>query len=211
MINNLPRIISITVMIGAVLVILGWIFNIPILESILPQFVTIKFLTAICFLLSGILLFVMVRVTGKNRDWDEMLLLFIAFLILLIMVALILSMVLGITTGLENLFVVELPGTIETPVPGRPALITTIDFIFVGISGLIVFSKIGSLLKLIRIFGAFIFFSGLMAVLGYTLNIPEFYFSIGNFSSAVALYTAFLFILLGIGFFILKTDQVTKD
>lgn len=211
MINKFSKTMSFIVVIGAILVMIGWIFDIDILKSILPQFVTIKFLTASCFLLSGILLFMILKNSENRNDWNELMLLFIGFLIILITAVLMISLSLGITTGLENLFIAEAPGTVETPSPGRPAVVTTINFVLVGISGLIIFSRIQRLLIAIRFFGFILIFSGSLVILGYIINIPELYFKIGNISSAMAVYTAILFILLGTGFLSFNTNNAPKD
>lgn len=46
--------LAICVMIVGLMVMYGWIFDISILKSILPMWVTMKFSTALCFLISGI-------------------------------------------------------------------------------------------------------------------------------------------------------------
>ena len=117
----------------------------------------------------------------------------------------------GIKTGMEDLFVQEGTGAINTVVPGRPALITMICFVLVACIGLLVLLKRENLWRIATIcLGAAVAFFGSMAVVGYIVYMPVLYGQINNFSTAVALHTAILFVLLGVGF-IFTGIRVTSD
>ena len=47
--------VGIFIIILALSVITGWLFDIPVLKSIFPGFISMKINTAICFLLSGVI------------------------------------------------------------------------------------------------------------------------------------------------------------
>lgn len=49
--------------------LIGWVFDIPILKSISPNLVAIKFNTALAFLLSGIALWILSRPSVSGWPW----------------------------------------------------------------------------------------------------------------------------------------------
>jgi len=108
---------------------------------------------------------------------------------------------------MEDLFVKEALGAVYTFVPGRPALFTIISFILVAGAGLMILFKGKISFKIARIFGLAVAGFGGLAVIGYIVNIPQFYGHFNNYSTAMALHTAILFALLGIGFFIIKSKN----
>jgi hypothetical protein len=212
MIHKLPKIIGIIVMIGGVLVIAGWILDVPFLKSISPQFVTMKFVSAVCFVLCGVALYLVQRIVHNGGEWESLSLLFIEFLVTLLMATLIISVFLGVVTGLESLFIKEAPGAIRTTVPGRPAVITMVDFMFIVFAGsLSLWKKRRSMFTTMHFLGAAVAVSGIVALAGYGMDIPALYYDINKISSAMALHTAILFVLLGAGFYALREDQGTKQ
>ena len=60
--------LSLVVIIASIMVIIGWIFDISILKSISPTWVSMKFDTAITFLLSGITLYFIIRAIEGEFD-----------------------------------------------------------------------------------------------------------------------------------------------
>jgi len=199
MANKISKIISVAVATAAIAVMVGWIMDIPVLKSILPQFVSMKFTTAVCFLMSAVVLFCAVKISEEERG-NEMILIFVSFIILLIMTSLIISIFTGIKTGLEDLIVREAPGAIATPVPGRPALVTMINFVLIAGIGLLSVLKKNGTLPITPVLGVIVAGIGVLAIIGYVFNFPFLYGNFNNVSSAVALHTAILFVLLGVGF-----------
>jgi len=55
------KILANIVMITGVMVMFGWVADIPILTSILPQWVTMKFSTALSFFISGVVLYFIIN------------------------------------------------------------------------------------------------------------------------------------------------------
>lgn len=201
MVHKLPKIIAVIVTIASISVMIGWFFDVTVLKSIFPQLVTMKFTTAICFLLSGISLYCTAKINEDGQDMIKIILVFVDFLIILLMASLIISIFTNIRTGIEELFVAEAPGAINTTAPGRPALVTMIAFILAAITGLInLFGISKSVLAVTCIFGCVMIFVGVLVIIGYIFGISQFYGQFGGISSAVALHTAALFLLLGIGF-----------
>ena len=58
MIKTISKILAVIVTLVGIMVMFGWTLDIQSLKSILPIWVTMKFSTALCFALSGVVLFV---------------------------------------------------------------------------------------------------------------------------------------------------------
>ncbi|MBS3176658.1 hypothetical protein J4457_05480 [Candidatus Woesearchaeota archaeon] len=54
---KIAKILAFIVMLGGVIVVIGWILGVPLIKSIMPQWVAMKFSTAISFFLSGLILY----------------------------------------------------------------------------------------------------------------------------------------------------------
>lgn len=57
--RNLPNVIALFSFIVGILVITGWVFHIPTLTSLLPGAIPARMNAGVCFLLSGIVLFLL--------------------------------------------------------------------------------------------------------------------------------------------------------
>ena len=110
------------------------------------------------------------------------------------------SAIFQIRTGAEDLFIKEAAGAAKTVTPGRPSLPTMFNFILIAAAGILTTLNPGNLRLKLRIIGVIVGLIGAMAVVGYCLNAPHLYYYIEGVNSAIALHTAVLFMLLGIGF-----------
>ena len=118
--------------IAGIMVIIGWIFDIGILKSISPAWVSMKFDTAIAFLLSGITLYFIVRAVEGEFDKAQVVLSITSLIIILLMGTLFFSALLKIHTGAEDLFIKEPAGAVKTVTPGRPSVPTMLNFILMA-------------------------------------------------------------------------------
>ncbi|OGV41010.1 MAG: hypothetical protein A2X48_11615 [Lentisphaerae bacterium GWF2_49_21] len=59
--RKMVKLISLAVSLGGVLVMIGWISDIEFLKSLSPSWISMKFDTAVAFLMSGITLYYIVR------------------------------------------------------------------------------------------------------------------------------------------------------
>lgn len=192
------NLISGFVSIVGLVVMLGWIFDVSVLKSILPVWPTMKFATALCFFMSGLSLIFIGQMFQRKTDAAQLVLSATSFIILLFMLTFLISTIVGIHTGIEDLFIKERVGTVLTT-PGRPSIGTMICFILVGISGLLVIANQEISLNLLPKIGWVIASIGVLAILGYVLNVPLMYYAAENLNTAMALHTAILFVMLGIG------------
>jgi len=209
--QTVAKILASTVMITGVVVMFGWVADIPILTSILPQWVTMKFTTALSFFLSGIVLYFIAISLHGRRDLAQIVLPVATLLILLLMATLLASVFLSVKTGVEDLFVKEAAGAVKTTVPGRPSAGTMISFIMVAISGIFVMFRPKNIGKILFWFGVIVGSLGAFGVLGYIISVPLLYYTLEGWSTAMALHTAILFTLLGLGLVFLGMDKPKID
>jgi uncharacterized protein with PQ loop repeat len=197
--NNIPEAIGVIVSLGGIVVMAGWLLGIEALKSILPVWVTMKFPTAFSFLLCGIELYFIARFQKKDRELPVIVIPIISMAIFLLMASMIASTIIGVSVGVEEMFVKESINIVKSVTPGRPSVATMFNFIIMAMSGILTTINVKRLSGAPVIFAAIIIVIGSMAVLGYAINQPLLYFAVPGKSSAMALHTAILFVLWGLG------------
>ena len=190
--------LALFVALSGAIVMLGWIFDICILKSILPGWVTMKSTTAVCFILSGITLYLIAISFESKFDVAQVFLPMPVSIILLIMGVHLTSTFLGLRLKMGEVFIKEANGAVFTTVPGRPSVPTMISFILVATAGVITMLNLANSKSKLRFLGWVIMIIGTVAVLGYLVNAPLLYYYIEGKDSAMALHTAILFALTGI-------------
>jgi hypothetical protein len=196
-------VLSVIVMISGVIVTTGWVLDIKLLQSILPVWVTMKFTTAISFILSGAVILCLALHIRKKGSLPGIFLPVLGLCILLQMATLFASSILGIDTGIEELFVREAQGAVRTATPGKPSLATMIEFILIAVMAFLALFGSHRFYPTAKWVGALITIVGIVGVLGYATNLPLLFYSIPDFSTAMACHTAVLFILCGIAIHLL--------
>jgi len=205
------KILSIIVTAVGIMVMIGWVFDIPILTSILPQWVTMKFSTALSFFLSGVTLYLIAMVFSGKKEIARAVLPIPTLLILLLMATLLVSVFVGIRTGIEDLFVKEAEGAVKTTTPGRPSAGTMFDFILISVAGILTMYNAGKFKNTVFGIGFAVLAVGGVGVLGYIINAPILYYTISGWSTAMALHTAILFVLLGVGLVLVGKGNSNKN
>ena len=194
------QILSLVVIIAGILVIIGWFFDIGVLKSISPAWVSMKFDTAIAFILSGVTLYFIARAAEGEFDKAQVVLSITSLIINLFMGTLFFSAVSGINTGAEELFIKDKAANAKTVVPGQPSLPAMFNFILIAAAGILTTLNPHNLKFKLKIIGVIVGLIGSLAVVGYIFNAPLLYYYIEEVNSAIACHTAALFIVLGIGF-----------
>lgn len=202
--KKLPYILSVTVTAAGALVMASWIFDISVFKSILPQWVTMKFSTALCFSLSGITLYFIVEMQRGRIDLAQVVIPITTLIIFLFMATLLFSSVLQIHTGIEDLFVREPYGAAKSIVPGRPSIGTMVNFVLIAIAGILATFRLRHLKKYLFGIGFIVWILGCVGVMGYILNRPMLYYAVEGYSTAMAFHTAILFVMLGVGSMLLR-------
>jgi hypothetical protein len=197
--RTIAKALSLVVIITGILVITGWIFDIGVLKSIWPAWISMKFDTAVAFVLSSITLYYIVKALEGEFDKAQVVLSITSLIIILLMGILFFSAVLNIHTGAEDLFVKEGAGGAKTVTPGRPSVPTMINFIVIAFAGILTMSNPANLSSKLRVVGLIVGSIGALAIVGYCFNAPLLYYFVEGVNSAMACNTAVLFVLLGLG------------
>lgn len=191
--------IAVVVQLGGLAGFFGWVYDVDLLKSVSPSFVTMKLSTAVSFALSGLILYFLPSLIKGKSQLPWVVVPGAALIILLLMTTLLASAFFGIRTGVEDLIIPE-KAAIRTVTPGRPSIITMADFMLVAFTGLLALFPTGWLPKMLKASGAALIITGAVAEAGYISGIRYLYYQIEGISTAMAVHTAFLFILLGTGF-----------
>jgi succinate dehydrogenase hydrophobic anchor subunit len=209
--NQITKNIALIVILASIAVMVGWFFDIPTLKSILPHWVTMKFTTALSFFFAGVILYFVANSENMVNEWAQIHLSISSLVILLFMTTLLLSSFLNIRTGVEDLFISETKEAILTTIPGRPSVGAMVNFILIAFIAILTIFNIKRIKLLELILGSTILFLGLISVLGYVINQPAMYYSLEGISTAMAIHTSILFMIIGIGFILTGTTNIKKN
>lgn len=208
--EHIARWLALLVLLVSIIVMIGWFLDIAVLKSIMPQWATMKFTTALSFGFSGIILLAGSAHLVRRSYGAEWILAVSSFVVLLLMSSLIVSVLLGIKTGIEDLFVREVGDAVLTTVPGRPSLGTMLAFILIGLFG--AFAAFNALKEwAVRVCGGLVTFLGVVSLVGYAIDAPVLYYAVEDVSTAMAFHTALLFVFLGIGISLLPVMLETES
>ena len=209
---EITRILAATVIIIGLVVIIGWLAEIDSLKSIVPTWVTMKFSTAVSFLMSGIVIMLMNEYRNNNSEISRIFLFAPLIIILFFMATLMVTTILGTTSGVSSLFVKEDVGAIGSVKAGIPSIGTMINFILiivVGFTSLLISKKYK---KYSLISGGIVLILGVLALIGYAIEQPVLYYQVAGYSGAMAIHTAIAFCLVGIGMMLfIKPKEIEKE
>lgn len=185
--------ISVSVLILGVVVLLGWVFDVPVFKSIYPGYVNMKFNTAV-----GLVLIAGALLLQLNQDYKIRIRLsqLMAAAVLLLGFVTSIEIITGADFGIDHFFLKDEGVYTAHDVPGRMSFITAICFTFTGIAVL----TLGYTNRVWRLF-----IQGLLhvvtllsylAIVGYLFNVPAFY-RLAVFST-MAVHTAVAFFFFSI-------------
>ncbi|WP_424354346.1 sensor histidine kinase [Methanobacterium sp. MBAC-LM] len=201
---NLKRfseILSIVIIIIGFIIFIGWAFNIPLLKSPGPDFPTIKFNSALCFILIGASLWLQQtkRINKRNRHIAQVL----AVIVLSIGLIALIEHLFNFNLGIDQILFTEPFGTLETSSPNRIAFIGAIEYIITGAALLIIDKKINKRFptQYLMILGSII---SLMVLLGYLYDASEFY-QISHYT-ATSIYAGIGFMLISFAVLIARPE-----
>jgi len=185
---NYAKLMALVVIFIGCAVLLGWMFNLEYLKSVLPGFVSMKANTAIAFIFVGLALLLF---EFKHKFYAGV----FATVVALIGLSTLSEYVFGWKLGIDELLFKDI-GAALTFYPGRMAIVTAFNFSLLGIGALFLikgFKKNADTLFLLALLNS------LMAFLGYLEDVQEFYKVGGVQVTAMALHTsiAFMFIIFG--------------
>lgn len=192
------RILACAVIFSGLAVIAGWEFGVPGLLSVYSGWMNIKFNTAVVFVFSGILLYFIARSREGDVDKAQVMIPIVSLVIILFIGTSFFSSILGIRTGVEDLFIEGQTGSI-TAVAGKPSMPMMLGFLLIASAGLLTVAGAKKISLKLKVTGLILVLIGAAAAAGYLFNFPPLYYYIKGINSGMAFYTAVLFILLGGG------------
>lgn len=192
---------SLLIILVALGVLFGWVFQIDFLKNPFSYGIAMKFITAVCFIFSGIILSVISKTEENNRynDYSQIILPILSLFIMLIMVPPMFSMLFGIHFDTEMLIVSNRFEKVLLIGLGMPSFNSTIGFILIALISLLEILKIKRKKIFILTLDVILLLISLFALLGYLVNAPIMYFQIIDKSVGMALLTAILFMLWSLG------------
>ncbi len=198
--TSFARVASTLITLIGGIVLVGWLFDISALKSILPLWVTMKANTAIAFVCSGSALGQLAKSKARSPGYAQPL----AAIVLGIGLLTLIQYGFGIDLGIDQLLFQEPTTAVATSTPGRMAVNTAFNFLLLG-SALLLLSRPRAYQPGVQTFTLIAFFIALLGLLGYVYDIQEFY-GFGSYTK-MAVHTAIAFILLCTGIFCLHPNQ----
>ncbi len=217
---------SIAVTLIGLIVLLGWIFNIPALKSVWPGLVTMKANTAISFIVCGLSLWQLGRKQSRSRHKSSYhnrrrplnktaigilnrllhlvssILPTLSYLPILIGVLTLFQYILNVNLGIDQWLFQETANAVGTSLPGRMAPNTAFNFVLLGCA--LVFSQ-QKRYQIAQYLSVIAWAIGFLGLLGYLYGISAFY-GLGR-TTEMALHTSVGFILLSVGVLLANPDR----
>jgi hypothetical protein len=190
----------------SILVMMGWVWNMDFIKSILENAATMKFITASCFFLSSLLVGTMTLSISNIKDRatsfsKKIVMLFSSFLILLMISLSAVNMLLDkyllfnsidLSNGLGR------GNLLFEILYASPSIGTMLAFVLIAIIGLLNIGIIGSYIKTARVLTIFVIILSLISITGYLTGNPKLSFAFNEVVNGMAIHTSVLFLLLGL-------------
>ncbi|WP_190908697.1 PAS domain-containing protein [Anabaena catenula] len=175
-------------------VLIAWIFNLPVLKSVLPGLVTMKVNSALGFIFSGTSLWFWHQPRQQKLFPPQLLSQFLAVIVTLIGLLTLIQYGFNINLRIDELLIKESINAVATFSPGRMALSTALCLFWIGLALIFLSKRMISIAQGLAL-GSFLI--ALLGLLGYVFRISVFYYLMPV--TAMALHTSVGLILLGLG------------
>ncbi|MEO6553004.1 MAG: PAS domain-containing protein, partial [Nitrospiraceae bacterium] len=185
---------SVTAIVVGLLVLVGWIADIPFLKSVLPSLPTMKANTALAFTLAGVSLWILQR--EQTSQSTHRIGQACAALVALAGLLTLSEYVLDWDLGLDQLMVKEPSGAVGTFQLGRMSPATALNFFLIGCALLLLKANRGIVLAQYLVFCAGVGAS--IVLVGYVYGVKPLY-SISIVYTSMALHTTLTFLVLCVG------------
>jgi PAS domain S-box-containing protein len=195
---------GITAILAAVNVLIAWGANITWLTNLSPRFVAMRPLTALCFILSGAPLCLLAFQSSRTLA-QSFLARALALIVVGIGVSTVVEFSLGINFRFEDLLASGVLQAAGIPDPGRLALASGVSFAFLGLALFCLDFETPRGTRLAQLFSLVVTDIALLHLLAYLFDFEDLYRTFrGN---SMAIHTAVLFFLLGLGVFAARPDR----
>src|ERR1700743_38992 len=138
-IRNTIIIISLLTLLGGIIVMAGWLFDLPLLQRFFLSGISVKFNTGFCFVLFSAAL---LALQSANKTCNTTLFFALAVAGTLLSLITFCQEIFKFNCGIDTLFVSDrTPISLIFPFPGRMALNSSFNFSILGIGLLLIRSK----------------------------------------------------------------------
>ncbi|MEB3831081.1 PAS domain S-box protein [Phormidium sp. CCY1219] len=188
----------------SIAVLLGWIFEIEWLKSLLPGVVTMKGNTALGLLLGGISLWLSGRDAPQGRRGKSFQRFNYSAIAAIVLLGVLTSIEygFGVNLGIDELLFEDSPHAVDALAEGRMAPNTAINFIGIGLALFLARRRRD---RWAQGLATGTFFIAFTALLGHVYHITLFY-SVGSYTG-MAIHTAIAFMLLSLGVWLNAPDR----
>jgi PAS domain S-box-containing protein len=195
----LTRAASVGAAVVGSLVLTGWLLDVEILKSVLPGAATMKPLTALCFVLSGLALGRQSNAFRRlaGAPWWRRVAQGGAAFTALVGLATIGEMLLKASFGFDEVLFPQALAATQLLHPGRMALATAVAFLLLGTSLLLLGANSVRWSRHTQLLALAVILAGALALLGYCYGVEALYDLVAY--SPMALHTAVMLIVLGMG------------
>src|ERR1043165_2810592 len=180
-------------------VLLGWTFDLPILESVLPGQPQMVPHTAVAFIFASLSLGAL-----KQKRSLSVFSAACALVIILIAVLTITEYVAGLDLGFDKLLFSQRLESAHQSFPGRPSPHSATDFLLIG-TALLLSGRTGKAYRVAQTLTVVAALIASLALVGYIYNVA-FLYSISS-HTGMALHTALIFIALSLGILFIHSEQ----
>lgn len=206
--RNIVITLSVTVIVLALGVIVGWLFNIPVLKSINPDWIAMRVNSAFCFILSSVslLLFMLAKPFSLNTK-IHMAGKILAAIACIFGILTLLQFMTGLDLKIDNLLfvhdrnVLKIAGSLP---PGRMAANTSLNFLLAGLSLFFLHTRKKFSIKFSQWSSVVILAISLPALIGYCYG-AKFEGGLAYYTQ-MAIHTSLFFILFGVALAFAKVD-----
>lgn len=194
---NAIKIMGIVVAAGGFVSTLGWIFDITVLQSIIPGLPSMKFVTALSFIVSGLMLYSAQKVVQFDTELANVVIPAALLVLYLFMSLILMGDFINVETGLENIVIENRSISSIGLVRARPSYGTIVGFLLTATAGLMVILQSQGYQKILKWLGVANITIAVSALLGYVFDFPILYYAQGEITNGMAFHTAIFFSLIG--------------
>ena len=163
-------------------VMIGWIADISILKSLLPNLPNVNFMGATSLVLSGVLLFFITLSFQKHTASIQIVLSMCSIFILFLTLMFLISELFNVRLGMGDLFVEDILDEGEIATRARASIAGLLIMLLTAVAGIWAMVEANALKLKLQVIGWILAVIGMVSLIGHIVGVPQLYFSIEGFS-----------------------------